>query len=146
MNSAVHTTSNSMKENHESVSILAPTLSSFNISINETKFNVFTVPGDENCFFHSLSLILNGDFSMSNNYRQLICTFILQNWASWEDRILISHEHNITTSVYIIVMLNGNGWATSSEIVAASLLLDLEIDVWLHQRNVYSKNTFIPCN
>jgi hypothetical protein len=146
MNSAVHTTSNSMKENHKSVSILAPTLSSFNISINETKFNVFTVPGDENCFFHSLSLILNGDFSMSNNYRQLICTFILQNWASWEDRILISHEHNITTSVYIIVMLNGNGWATSSEIVAASLLLDLEIDVWLHQRNVYSKNTFIPCN
>jgi hypothetical protein len=43
-------------------------------------------------------------------------------------------------------MLNGNGWATSSEIAAASLLLDLEIDVWLHQRNVYSKNTFIPCN
>jgi hypothetical protein len=26
-------------------------------------------------------------------------------------------------------MLNGNGWATSSEIAAASLLLDLEIDV-----------------
>jgi hypothetical protein len=91
-------------------------------------------------------LILNGDFSMSNNYRQLICTFILQNWASWEDRILISPEHNMTTSVYIIVMLSGNGWATSSEIAAASLLLDLEIDVWLHQRNVYSKNTFIPCN
>jgi hypothetical protein len=36
-------------------------------------------------------------------------------------------------------MLNGNGWATSSEIAAASLLLDLQIDVWLHQRNVYSK-------
>jgi hypothetical protein len=43
-------------------------------------------------------------------------------------------------------MLYGNGWATSSEIAAASLLLDLQIDVWLHQRNVYSKNTFIPCN
>jgi hypothetical protein len=56
--------------------------------------NVFPVPGDGNCFFHSLSFILNGDFSMSKNYRQLICTFILQNWASWEDRILISHEHN----------------------------------------------------
>jgi hypothetical protein len=26
-------------------------LSSSNISINETNFNVFTVPGDENCFF-----------------------------------------------------------------------------------------------
>ena len=71
---------------------------------------------------------------MSNNYRQLICTFILQNWASWEERILISHEHNMTTSVYIIVMLNGNGWATTSEIAAASLLLDLQIDVWLHQK------------
>jgi hypothetical protein len=72
--------------------------------------------------------------------------FYFTKLGSWEDRILISHEHNITTSVYIIVMLNGNGWATSSEITAASLLLDLEIDVWLHQRNVYSKNTFIPCN
>jgi hypothetical protein len=43
-------------------------------------------------------------------------------------------------------MLNGNGWATSSEIAAASMLLDLQIDVWLHQRNVYSKNTFIKSN
>ena len=83
---------------------------------------------------------------MSNNYRQLICTFILQNWASWEDRILISHEHNMIKSVYTNVMLNRNGWAASSEIAAASLLLHLQIDVWLHQRNVYSKNTFIPCN
>ena len=100
----------------------------------------------ETVFFHSLSLILNGDFSMSNNYRQLICTFILQNWVSWEDRILISHYHSMTKYVYANVMLNGNGSATSSEIVAASLLLDLQIDIWLHQRNVYSKNTFIPCN
>jgi hypothetical protein len=55
-NSAVHTTSNSMKENHKSVSILAPTLSSSNISINETNFNVFTVTGDENLvfFIHSV--------------------------------------------------------------------------------------------
>jgi hypothetical protein len=59
----------------------------FCFDINETKFNVFQVPGDGNCFFHSFSFILNRDFSMSNNYRQLICTFILQNWASWEDRI-----------------------------------------------------------
>ena len=42
-------------------------------------------------------------------------------------------------------MLNGNGWATFSEITAASLLLDLEINVWLHQRNFYSKNTFLSC-
>jgi hypothetical protein len=64
----------------------------------------------ETVFFHSLSFILNKDFSMSNNYKQLICTFILQNWASWEDRILISHEHNMTKSVYTNVMLNVNGW------------------------------------
>ena len=83
---------------------------------------------------------------MSNNYRQLICTFILQNWASWEDRILISDAHNMTKCVYANVMLNGNGSATSSEIAAASLLLDLQIDICLHQRNAYSKNTFIPCN
>ena len=92
LNSSVHTTANSMKENHTSVAILAPTLSSSNISINETNVNVFPVPGNGNCFFHSLSLILNGDFSMSNNYTQLICSFISQNWASWEDRILISHD------------------------------------------------------
>lgn len=123
LNSSVHTTSNSNKENHKSVAILAQTLSSSNISINETKFNIFPVPGDGNCFFHSLSLILNGDFSMSKNYRQLICTFILQNWASWEDSILISHDHNMTQSVYTNVMLNGNGWATSSEIAVANRCL-----------------------
>jgi hypothetical protein len=78
LNSSVHPTSNSMKENHKSVAILAPTLSSSNISINETKFNVFPVHDDGNCFFHSLSLIFNGDFSMSNNYKQLICSFILE--------------------------------------------------------------------
>ena len=52
----------------------------------------------------------------------------------------------MTKYVYANVMLNGNGSATSLEIAAASLLLDLQIDIWLHQRNVYSKNTFIPCN
>jgi hypothetical protein len=52
----------------------------------------------------------------------------------------------MTKSVYTNVMLNGNGWVTSSEIAAVSLLLDLQIDVWLHQRNAYSKNTCIPCN
>jgi hypothetical protein len=57
-------------------------------------------------------------------------------------RIQIFH----IVEVYTNVMLNGNGWATSSEIAAALLLLDLHINVWLHQRNVYSKHTFIPCN
>jgi hypothetical protein len=52
LNSAVYTTSNSMKENHKLVAVLAPTLPFSNISINETKFNVFPVPGDGNCFFH----------------------------------------------------------------------------------------------
>jgi hypothetical protein len=81
-----------MKENHKSVAILAPTLPSSNISINETKFNVFPVPGDGNCFFHSLSFILNRDFSMSNNYRQLICTFILQNWASDNNHVRVVNQ------------------------------------------------------
>lgn len=86
LNSSVHTTANSMKENHTSVAILAPTLSYSNISMYSQSLVMETV------FFHSLSLILNGDFSMSNNYTQLICSFISQNWASWEDRILITHD------------------------------------------------------
>jgi hypothetical protein len=93
-NSAVHTTSNSMKENHKSVAILAPTLSSSNISINETNFNVFPVPGDELCFFHSLSFILNRDCSMSNNYRQLICTLFYKIWLLGKTEI--SFLMNIT--------------------------------------------------
>jgi hypothetical protein len=91
-----------MKENHKSVAILAPTLPSSNISINETKFNVFPVPDDGNCFFHSLSFILNRDFSMSNNYRQLICTFILQNWASWEDYIFVIYVLWSFVAIYFV--------------------------------------------
>jgi hypothetical protein len=36
----------------------------------------------------------------------------------------------MTKYLYTNVILNGNGWATSSEIAVASLLLDLEINVW----------------
>jgi hypothetical protein len=63
---------------------------------------------------------------MSNNYRQLICSFILEKWAYCEDRILISHD-----KIFVYKCnFKRNGWATSSEIAVASLLLDLEINVW----------------
>jgi hypothetical protein len=42
---------------------------------------------------------------MSKNYRQLICTFILQNWASWEDRILIPGTGKTLNLVSFIEML-----------------------------------------
>ena len=35
------------------------------------------VPGDGNCSFSCLSLALNGDFSHSQNYRNLICQGIV---------------------------------------------------------------------
>lgn len=43
-------------------------------------FNISNVPGDGNCFFHCLSLALNGNFTMSSTYRQAICEHVLKNW------------------------------------------------------------------
>jgi hypothetical protein len=39
---------------------------------------------------------------MSNNYRQLICTFILQNWASWEDYIFVIYVLWSFVAIYFV--------------------------------------------
>ena len=51
------------------------------LTILSQAFNVYDVPGDGNCLFHSISLSLHGNFRHSFDYRRRICEFVSKNWA-----------------------------------------------------------------
>jgi hypothetical protein len=48
--------------------------------VDNNLFLSYSVPGDGNCFFHSLSLLKNGNTTNSSFYRNIICTHIIHNW------------------------------------------------------------------
>ena len=92
---------------------------------------ILDVPGDGNCFFHCLSLFLYGDFHQSHNLRGSICRHIFENWAQWENVVQNSHYGGIDQTLYYIDMLYNQDWATSSEVIAATHILQISITVWL---------------
>ncbi len=102
------------------------------VNMNNTMRKFLAVPGDGNCFFHSLSLAKHDDFSMGTHYRNLICTHIFENWETWVPSVLLSHGQSFTTAdIYWNHMLDKHGWATATEIQAACALLNINISVWL---------------
>ena len=101
----------------------------------DVTYNILNVPGDGNCFFHCLSLSLNGDFSSTRRLRRSICHHVVENWNNYEERIHIFHNPNMTCERYLRKMVNGNGWATSAEIEAASDLLARNINVLFRGEN-----------
>jgi hypothetical protein len=124
-------------------------LPSKQLYIQDNNFLAFQVPGDGNCFFHSLSLSLHGDFSKSKELRNIICGFIANNWDQWKQKLVLLQDSVITKESYINQMLNTNGWATAVEVEAASILLGCKIHVWLTGLNgkkqiTYTLNTFSP--
>ena len=101
--------------------------------VDNNPFLSYSVPGDGNCFFHSLSLLINGNTTNSSFYRNIIYTHIIHNWQIWEDNIFHSHTNNMTVELYPQHMMNRNGWATATEIEAAANLFGLDINIWLQQ-------------
>lgn len=61
------------------------------LTILSQAFNVYDVPGDGNCLFHSISLSLHGNFHHSWEYRRRVCEFVSNNWAQWEEKVLLCH-------------------------------------------------------
>jgi hypothetical protein len=102
----------------------------------------YSVPGDENCFFHSLSLLINGYTTNSSFYRNIICTHIIHNWQIWEDKIVHSHTNNMTIELYQQYMINRTGWATATEIEVAAHLFGLNINIWLQQSSHCTLSSF----
>ena len=70
----------SVKKQHALFELRTYTGTYNTVTINEIKMKSLNVPGDGNCFFHSLSLSINGDFEQTHYYRLLICNYILNNW------------------------------------------------------------------
>ena len=98
----------------------------------------------ETVFFHSLSLLINGNTTTSFFYRNIICTHIIHNWQIWEDKIVHSHTNTMTVELYPQHMINRNGWATATEIEAAANLfaIGLNINIWLQQSSHCTLNSF----
>ncbi len=102
------------------------------VNMNNTMRKFLAVPGDGNCFFHSLSLAKHDDFSMGTHYRNLNCTS-LKNWETWGSfsTIVTWSVINLQPDIYWNHMLDKHGWATATEIQAACALLNINISVWL---------------
>ena len=104
---------------------------------------MYDVPGDGNCFFSCLSLSIHGHFDMTRIYRELICSYIIQNWTAWEQKILNGHGPRMNIETYIVHMLYGRSWATAAEVEAASILLDYGITIMLECNNEFISQRFI---
>ena len=112
------------------------------IAIENDNFFIYDVPGDGNCFFSSLSLAINGDFSQTHVYRSLSCSEIYNNFYIYEDILKLSHYNNITRDIYLQTMVNGRGWATSCEISMASKITQSNINIWIQGTNLANKTVF----
>lgn len=102
------------------------------LELEGSKYKVFAVPGDGDCFFNSLSLALFGNFSQTRNLRLTICSSVYSNWAEWLPDLNQGHDAvNVSPHKYYQHMILHNGWATVCEIKTASAMLRQKINVWL---------------
>ena len=93
------------------------------IKIESEDFLIYDVPGDDQCFFHAISLATTGNLSQSLVYRPLICSEIYNNFDFYEDQLKLSHHSNIPRHAHRNKMVHGNQWATSTEISVGYLIL-----------------------
>ena len=112
------------------------------ISVNNIPYQIYPVPGDGDCFFHSLSLLVHGDLKNSFFFRNIICNHIAHNWSSWEQKVLRTHHSRMTHDMYVRTMVQGRDWATSTEIEVASILFNIQINVWFDQAFKYTVHNF----
>lgn len=110
---------------------------------NRWVFGVQNVPGDGNCFFHCLSLSMHDNFSMSDNYRNDICGYILRNWEFFSDNIELEQYSSLS---YFNSMILGKEYASSCEIEVASKLFCREINVWLECINQNGYISYVRLN
>ena len=101
------------------------------LDINGTKYKLLATPGDGDCFFHCLSLAMFGNFSQGRHLRLTICSSIFNEWNKWLPDLIAGHDEAFleTPHIYYQNMVLNNGWATVTEIKAASQILKRKINV-----------------
>ena len=72
----------------------------------------------------------------------MICSYIVENWQLWEDKVSACYDPRMNLQIYIWHMVTRNGWATAAEVEAAAILLNCNIHVILEGQNVYISQTY----
>ncbi len=97
-------------------------------------YSTINVHGDGDCFFSCLSLFLDQHSFNKRQYRQQICQFIGDNWESYQDAVKICHGitgDQFSVTNYADMMYDTFNFATAAEIMAASVLFDIPIAIWM---------------
>ena len=102
------------------------------ISIEGKHFLIYDVPMDGSCFFHTLSLGINGDCSHSHLYRRSICNRMFYDYNIWEDMLKVLHCSNMSPQMYWDTMVASNHWVASAEISAATDIMHCNINIWIY--------------
>ena len=81
---------------------------------------------------HSISHYLHGDFTQTRQLRQAICSLVYNNWTDCVQTLRMHQNiEYLQPSNYYGNMILGNGWATASDVKAASVFLHRKIYVRL---------------
>ena len=79
-----------------------PDLSSFQCQkfvVSNISYSIFDVPADGNCFFHCLSVSIFGNFEKTGSLRTMICSYIVENWQLWEDKVSACHDPRMNLQI-----------------------------------------------
>jgi hypothetical protein len=61
--------------------------------VSKILYSIFDVPDDGNFFSHCLSVSIFGNFEKTGSLRNMICSYIVENWQLWEDRFQHAMTH-----------------------------------------------------
>lgn len=72
----------------------------------------------------------------------MTCSYIVENWQLWEDKVSACHDPPMNLQIYIWHMVTRNGWATAAEVEAAAILLNCSRHVILEGKNVHISQVY----
>ena len=113
-------------------------------------YRSYFVPTDGNCLFHCIGFAVYAKLVFQTFKTTNFWFYLWQlEWMAGEGA---SQPHNSRqTSLYLYSMFYGNGWGTTTEITAASLLFGYHVTLWIagtNEENVmcYNAQNFFNLN
>ena len=71
----------------------------FHVLVSNISYNIFDVPVDGNCYFICLSLSIFGNFEKTRSLTNMICSYIIENWQLWEDKVSACHDPRMNLQI-----------------------------------------------